>query len=67
MSQLSCLNIKHSNVCQKMQYLIQCMCPMSDPGFVDDGGSKADYDDLTSILKNNSPLNLYSILIRYYH
>lgn len=40
---------------------------MSDPGFVDDGGSKADYDDLTSILKNNSPLNLYSILIRYYH
>ena len=40
------------------------MCPISDPDFVDDGGTKANYDDLASI-KKNSPLDLYFILIRY--
>lgn len=40
------------------------MCPISDPDFVDDGGTKTNYDDLASI-KKNSLLDLYSILIRY--
>lgn len=27
-----------------MQYLVESMCQISDAGFVDDGGSKVDYD-----------------------
>ena len=59
-----CLNIKYYDICKKLQYLVESMCPISDPEFADDGGTNADYDDLASI-KKNSPLDLYSILIRY--
>lgn len=48
-----------------MQYLVQSMCPVSDFGFVDDGGNNT---DLFRIFFN-SPHDLYSILtvIRYCH